>query len=102
MKDLSKASDCIPHDRLIAKLHTYRIDENALEFLHSHLKRTKQCVKINNIKSLFEIILSRVPKWSALGPLTLTIFLNDLFLFITKSGYTILLMKTLYLLFVKT
>ena len=39
--DHSKASDCIPHDLIMAKLHAYGFDENALFFIYSYLKRRK-------------------------------------------------------------
>ena len=46
--DLSKAFDCVPHDRLIAKLEAYVINENLLAYFHSYLSNRKQCVCINN------------------------------------------------------
>ena len=60
--DHSKAFDCIPHDLLIAKLHTYG-------FFYSHLKRRKQNVKINNTYSFFKELLSGVLQDSILGPI---------------------------------
>ena len=34
--DLSTAFDCIPHDLIIAKLHAYGFNENALVLIYSY------------------------------------------------------------------
>ena len=39
LMDLSKASDCIPHDLLIMKLSTYGFDKTALKYIYSFLKK---------------------------------------------------------------
>ena len=54
-------------------------------FLNSYLKDRKQNVRINNIFSAFQSILSSVPQRSILGPILFNIFLNDLFPCIKKS-----------------
>ena len=49
------------------------------------IKRRKQNVKINNTHSVFQVLLSGVPQASILGPLLCNIFINDLYLWITKT-----------------
>ena len=64
LMDLSKAFDSIPHDLIIAKLHAYGFDENALVLVYSYLKKRKQSVRINNVYSSFQDIVSGVPQGS--------------------------------------
>ena len=62
--DLSKAFDCIPHDLIISSLAAYLFDKNILSSIYPYLKSKKQCVIVNNIKSTFKEITSRVPHGS--------------------------------------
>ena len=76
--DLSKAFDCIPHDLLIAKLYAYGFSGKSTVFIYSYLKRRKQNVKIDDILSTFQSLISGVPQGSILRPILFNIFLNDL------------------------
>ena len=76
--DLSKVFDCIPHDVLIAKLYAYGFSEKSAVFLYSYLKRRKQNVKIDDILSTFQSLISGAPQGSTFGPILFNIFLNDL------------------------
>ena len=73
--DLFKASDSIPPELLIAKMHTYGFDIISLTFFYSYLKQNDN---INNTCSIFQIILSGIPQKPTLGPILLNIFINDL------------------------
>ena len=79
LTDLSKAFDCIDHELLIAKLHAYGFDTDALKFIYSYLKGRKQRTKINSSYSSFPEILFGVPQGSILGPLLFNAYICDLF-----------------------
>ena len=83
--NLSKSFDCIPHYLLIAKMRTYGFSRESLTFFYSYLKRRKQSVKINNTHSVFQVLLSGVPKGSMLDPIRFNIFINDLFYRVKES-----------------
>ena len=79
LTDLSKAFDCIDHKLLIAKLHVYSFDNDALKFIYSYLKGRKQRNKINSSYSSFAEFLFGVPQGSILRPLLFNAYICDLF-----------------------
>ena len=84
--DLSKAFDCIPHDLLIAKLHAYGFQKNALNYIYGYLKGRRQGVKLNGIYSNFLYILAGVPQGSILGPILFNIFSNDFYYLLPEAS----------------
>ena len=64
---VSKAFDCIPQDLLIAKLSANESDKAAVKYTYSYLKNRQQCVRINNIYSVFEEKNSRALQCSTVG-----------------------------------
>ena len=84
--NLSKAFDCILHDLLIAKLNAYGFHKNTRTLLFSYLKSRKHSVRIKTNYCSFIEWLSSVPQVSILGTLLFSIFLIDLFLFISRKN----------------
>ena len=83
LTDLSKAFDCIAHDLLIAKLVAYGFSDTALRYVYSYLSNQKQCVRINNMYSNYQKIISGVPQGSISGPIVFNLSINDLFFFVS-------------------
>ena len=82
--DLSKVFDMINHSLLLAKLKAYGFSNQALSLLQSYLCNRFQRSIINGSFSSWNAVITGVPQGSILRPLVFNIFLNDIFLFISK------------------
>ena len=87
LPDLSKAFDYLPHEFLIAKLHSHGFSLNALRLIHSYLSNRRQRTKINESYSSWEEILFDVPQGSILGPLLFNIFMRDLLFIVNEIDF---------------
>ena len=80
LTDLSKASDCLLHDLLVAKLHAFGFDLKSLRVIHAYLNDRTQLTKVGSFYSEILQIIDGVPQSSILGSLLFNVNLIDFFL----------------------
>ena len=68
--DYKKAFDTVPHCRLLKKLEANDIQGKLARWVEAFLSARTQRVVLNVSKSEWAPILSGVPQWSVLGPLS--------------------------------
>ena len=68
LMELSKAFDTIDYDLLLAKLHAYGFDKQALSVIKSYLKDRWERTKINTAYNYWAQLLLGVPQGSVLVP----------------------------------
>ena len=84
--DLSKAFDTINHSLLLGKLDAYGFYSAFLKLMQNYLCNRQQRISINDSFSDCTEVIKGVPQCSILGPLMFNIFLNDIFMFISKCN----------------
>ena len=84
--DLSKAFDTINHSLLLAKLDAYGFSRTSLKLMQNYLCNRQQRISINGSFSDWTEVITGLPQGSNLSPLLFNIFLNDIFMFISKCN----------------
>ena len=86
MLDLSKAFDTVNHPILCKKLERYGVKDGELKWFNDYLTGRNQKVCIGVMQSDMRETRSGVPQGSILGPLLLTIYVNDLRFYFTLGN----------------
>ena len=88
LTDLSKASDCLHLNLLIAKLEAYGFGHSSLILIYNHLSGRKQRTKVNNVYSEWNELETGIPQGSILSPLIFNIYINDILYFVNEDTVT--------------
>ena len=86
--DLSKTFDAINHSLLLTKLDAYGFSRASLKLFQNYLCNRQERIFINSLfNSDWTEVVTGVPQVSILGLLLFNIFLNDIFMFISKCNF---------------
>ena len=75
--DISKAFDCILHDRLLCKLKCIGADDNVLTWFKSYLTRTQELTFRDSTSSSI-VVPTGIGQGTILGPLIFIFYMNDI------------------------
>ena len=79
LTDLTKVSDCLKHDLLIAKLNAFGFYYKSPRVMYAYINDRVQVTKVGSFYSDILDIIFGAPQGSILGPLLFSINIIDLF-----------------------